>query len=56
MIDSVDAGLASQIEATDPHGGGQGLAVSVTDTIMSSMDRKAALARATLRAAGVSPS
>ena len=56
VIDSVDAELAPQIEATDPHGGGQGLAVTVTDTIMSSMERKAALARATLRAAGVSPS
>ena len=56
VIDSVDAELAPQIEATDPHGGGQGLAVTVTDTIMSSIERKAALARATLRAAGVSPS
>ena len=56
VIDSVDAELAPQIEATDPHGGGQGLAVTVTDTIMSSMERKASLARATLRAAGVSPS
>jgi len=56
VIDSVDADLAPQIEAADPHGGGQGLAVTVTDTIMSSMERKAALARATLRAAGVSPS
>ncbi len=53
VIDSVDADLASQIEAADPHGGRQGLAVTVTDTIMSSMERKAALARATLRAAGV---
>ena len=56
VIDSVDADLAPQIEATDPHGGGRGLAVTVTDTIMSSMERKAALARATLQAAGVSPS
>ncbi len=56
VIDSVDAKLAPLIEATDSHGGGQGLAVTVTDTIMSSMERKAALARATLRAAGVSPS
>ncbi len=56
VVDSVDADLAPRIEAPDPHGGGQGLAVSVTDTIMSSMERKAALARATLRAAGVSPS
>ena len=56
VIDSVDADLAPQIEAADPHGSRQGLAVTVTDTIMSSMERKAALARATLRAAGVSPS
>ena len=53
MIDSVDADLAPQIEAADPHDGRQGMAVTVTDTIMSSMERKAALARATLRAAGV---
>ncbi len=53
VIDSVDADLAPQMEAADPHGGRQGLAVTVTDTIMSSMERKAALARATLRAAGV---
>ncbi len=54
VIDSVDADLTPQIEAPDPHGGRQGLAVTVTDTIMSSMERKAALARSTLRAAGVS--
>ncbi len=53
VVDSVDADLAPRIEAPDPHGGSQGLAVTVTDTIMSSMERKAALARATLRAAGV---
>jgi len=56
VIDSVDADLASQIEVTEPHAGRRGLAVTVTDTIMSSMERKAALARATLRAAGVSSS
>ncbi len=56
VIDSVDAALASRIEAADPPAGRQGMAVTVTDTIMSSMERKAALARATLRAAGVSPS
>jgi len=56
VIDNVDADLAPQIEAADAHGGRQGLAVTVTDTIMSSTERKAALARATLRAAGVSPS
>ena len=53
VIDSVDADLAPQIEAVDPPDGRQGMAVTVTDTIMSSMERKAALARATLRAAGV---
>ncbi len=53
VIDSVDAELAPEIEAADPHGGRQGLAVTVTDTIMSSMEKKAALARATLRAAGL---
>jgi LPPG:FO 2-phospho-L-lactate transferase len=56
VIDSVDADLAPQIEAIDPPAGRQGLAVTVTDTIMSSLEKKAALARATLRAAGVSPS
>ncbi len=56
VIDSVDADLAPQIEALDPHGDRQGMAVTVTDTIMSSMDKKAALARATLQAAGVSRS
>ncbi len=47
VIDNVDAGLAPEIEA-------MGLAVTVTDTIMDSMDKKAALARTTLRAAGMS--
>jgi LPPG:FO 2-phospho-L-lactate transferase len=47
VIDNVDAALASQIEA-------MGLAVTVTDTIMDSMEKKVALARTTLRAAGMS--
>ena len=49
VIDNVDAELAPQIEAMD-------LAVTVTDTIMDSVEKKTALARATLRAAGVSSS
>ncbi len=48
VIDSVDAGLAAEIEA-------MGLAVTVTDTIMDSMEKKAALARSALRAAGIAP-
>jgi LPPG:FO 2-phospho-L-lactate transferase len=47
VIDNVDAALAPQIEA-------MGLAVTVTDTIMGSMEKKVALARTTLRAAGMS--
>lgn len=46
VIDDVDAALAPEIEAT-------GLAVTVTDTIMDSMEKKAALARAALRTAGI---
>ena len=62
VIDDVDAGLAAEIEAIGLPGptgrptlgpGRQGLAVTVTDTIMSSMEKKAALARTTLRAAGI---
>jgi LPPG:FO 2-phospho-L-lactate transferase len=49
VIDNVDAALAPEIEA-------MGLAVTVTDTIMDSVEKKAALARAALRAAGVSSS
>jgi LPPG:FO 2-phospho-L-lactate transferase len=52
VIDSVDAALAPRIEALGEERG-RGLAVTVTDTIMDSMDKKGALARATLRAAGV---
>lgn len=48
VIDDVDAALAPEIEAL-------GLAVTVTDTIMDSMEKKAALARAALRAAGIAP-
>ena len=63
VIDNVDAALASEIEAMAVPGptgrptlgpGRQGLAVTVTDTIMDSVEKKAALARATLRAAGIS--
>ncbi len=53
VIDNVDAALVPEIEATNPHGGERGLAVTVTDTIMSSMEKKAALARTALQAAGV---
>lgn len=45
VIDSVDAELALEIEALE-------LDVVVTDTIMSSMEKKAALARTVLEAAG----
>ncbi len=54
VIDNADAALAPEIQATSPHGGAEGLAVTVTDTIMSSMDKKAALARTALQASGVS--
>lgn len=53
IIDNADAEVAPLIASTDPHGGQPGLAVHVTDTIMVSMEKKAALARAALRAAGV---
>jgi LPPG:FO 2-phospho-L-lactate transferase len=46
VIDNVDEELAPDIEAL-------GLAVAVTDTIMDSGEKKAHLARAALRAAGV---
>jgi len=49
----VDAALAPEIEAMGLPAGRQGLAVTVTDTIMDSMEKKAALARAALRAAGI---
>ena len=55
VIDEVDAALAPEIEALDVPAGRQRLAVTVTDTMMVSIDKKAALARAVLRAAGVTP-
>jgi LPPG:FO 2-phospho-L-lactate transferase len=54
VIDDVDAGLAAEIEAIKLPAGRRGLAVTVTDTIMGSMEKKAALARIVLRAAGIS--
>jgi len=56
VIDNVDAGLAPEIEAMSLPAGRRGLAVTVTDTIMDSVEKKAALARTALRAAGVSSS
>ncbi len=53
VIDNVDAALAPEIEAMAVPAGRQGLAVTITDTIMDSVEKKAALARATLRAAGI---
>ncbi len=55
VIDDVDASLVAEIEAANPHGGERSLAVTVTDTIMASMEKKAALARTTLRAVGAAP-
>ena len=54
VIDNVDAALAPEIEAMAVPAGRQGLAVTITDTIMDSVEKKAALARAALRAAGIS--
>jgi LPPG:FO 2-phospho-L-lactate transferase len=54
VIDEQDASLVPAIEAIESRRG-QTLAVTVTDTIMASMDKKAALARAALAAAGLSP-
>ena len=48
VIDQVDAALQPEIEAL-------GLDVAVTDTIMASMEKKAALARTVLGAVGLSP-
>ena len=48
VIDEADAALKPAIEAL-------GLEVVVTDTIMASMDKKAALARTVLQAVGLSP-
>jgi LPPG:FO 2-phospho-L-lactate transferase len=55
VIDDVDAALAPEIEALAVPAGRQGLAVTATDTIMDSVEKKAALARAALRAAGIAP-
>ena len=54
VIDDVDAGLVPEFEAMSLPANRRGLAVTVTDTIMDSVEKKAALARATLRAAGIS--
>jgi LPPG:FO 2-phospho-L-lactate transferase len=48
VIDNVDAALKAQIESPDADGGG--VEVIVTDTIMDSMEKKAALARTVLTA------
>jgi LPPG:FO 2-phospho-L-lactate transferase len=55
VIDEVDARLAAEIEALETPTGRERLAATVTDTMMVSMDKKAALARAVLRAAAVTP-
>ncbi len=54
VIDSADAELWNEIEALDLPAGRQGLEVLVADTIMASMEKKAALARVVLRALGPS--
>jgi LPPG:FO 2-phospho-L-lactate transferase len=53
VIDNADAALKPEIEAIEPPPGRPPLEVVVTDTIMNSMDKKTALARAVLEAAGV---
>ena len=50
MIDNVDADLKAQIESDAGEAGGGGVEVTVTDTIMESMEKKAALARTVLKA------
>jgi len=52
VIDDVDAALAPRIEKIETRSGAP-LAAVATDTIMASMDKKAALARTALTAAGV---
>ena len=52
VIDEVDSPLAPGIQALETPAGRPPLAVAVTDTIMVSMEKKAALARTALRAAG----
>lgn len=54
VIDSADAELWNEIEALNLPAGRQGLEVLVADTIMASMEKKAALARVVLRALGPS--
>jgi LPPG:FO 2-phospho-L-lactate transferase len=51
VIDEVDAALAPEIEKMESRSGGR-LAAVATDTIMATMEKKAALARAVLAAAG----
>jgi LPPG:FO 2-phospho-L-lactate transferase len=53
VIDAQDEGLKREIEALGPAAGRAGLDVVVTDTIMASMEKKAALARVALQAAGI---
>ena len=50
VIDNVDADLKAQIESDAGEAGGGGVEVTVTDTIMESMEKKAALARNVLKA------
>jgi len=50
VIDNVDADLKAQIESDAGEAGGGGVEVTVTDTIMESMEKKAALARTVLKA------
>lgn len=52
VIDDADAGLAPEIEKLESRSGAP-LAAVTTDTIMASMEKKAALARTALNAAGV---
>jgi LPPG:FO 2-phospho-L-lactate transferase len=50
VIDNVDADLKAQIESDAGEAGAGGVEVTVTDTIMESMEKKAALARTVLKA------
>ncbi len=50
VIDNVDADLKAQIESDAGEAGGGGVEVTVTDTIMESMEKKVALARTVLKA------
>lgn len=51
VIDNVDADLKGKIESDARGTGGRGVEVIVTDTIMDSMEKRAALARVVLKAA-----